>query len=878
MAEATSPAHETLIKNLVKEKHKDCFRRLGAGAGIAAKLSSDAQRGIRGDDADVRRRKEAFGDNAYPKPKPKTFLGHFLDAISDIFLVALLVCAAVSTGFGIKEHGLKDGWYDGVGIFLAVFLVSSVSAARCYSQAKQADKLARESANIAVTVVRAGRRQDAPMLEVLVGDVVILKIGDTVPADGVFLEGYGLQVNESGMTGDPAGIDVDAENNPFLAAGAKVMHGRGRMLVTAVGTDTVLGELMNAGENAADDPVPLQERLERLTTTIGNIGVAVSLVSFTLLAARHLTGSGTGKAPPLLEKGVPLAVTLMVTFSMRRVVKENAMVHRLSVLETMGSVTAICADKTGTLTLNQMEVTEFWVGTRRPGAATAIAGGIVTLLRQGAGLNTTGSVYCPDNVSPPEISGSPTEKALLSWAVTYLGMDAATFKNSGKVLHLEVFDSAKEHSRAKTMDNTTGALVVHYKGAAEVVLANCSMYVDMHGASRELGVEHMKKIDKVINDMAVGGLHCMAFAYKPIEDEGVGLTLLGLVGLKDRCRADVKCAIEACRKAGVGVKMVTTDNPLMARAIAMECGILSSNDPDGIVIAGHVRVPGHADGPAARDGGQNPRRGELTAPGQDAAGEAAEAEGARGGRHNRRRRQRRAGPEGGGCGSNHEHQGHRSRRQGHHHPQRQIPHGSDGHAVGTLRLQQLPELHPVQPHHQRCCPRRQLGLHGHDGQHFADHRAPLVANLVIGTMSALALAVDRPADAVMERPPIARTAPLISNAMWRNLAAQVAFQIAVLLALQYLGRAVFGTDDKANGTMIFNVFVLCQLFNEFNVRGMERKNVLAGVLGKNNMFLAVVTGTLVLQVMTVEALTKFAGTERLSLGQWGVCVAIAAHW
>jgi Ca2+-transporting ATPase len=113
--------------------------------------------------------------------------------------------------------------------------------------------------------------------------------------------------------------------------------------------------------------------------------------------------------------------------------------------------------------------------------------------------------------------------------------------------------------------------------------------------------------------------------------------------------------------------------------------------------------------------------------------------------------------------------------------------------------------------------------------------------------------------------------------MWRNLAAQVAFQIAVLLALQYLGRAVFGTDDKANGTMIFNVFVLCQLFNEFNVRDMERKNVLAGVLGKNNkMFLVVVAATLVLQVLTVEALTKFAGTERLSLGQWGVCVAIAA--
>jgi Ca2+-transporting ATPase len=567
----------------------------------------------------------------------------------------------------------------------------------------------------------------------------------------------------------------------------------------------------------------------------------------------------------------------MVTFSMRRVVKENAMVHRLSALETMGSVTAICADKTGTLTLNQMEVTDFWVGTHRPGAATAISGGIVTLLRQGAGLNTTGSVYWPDNVSPPEISGSPTEKALLSWAVTDLGMDATTFKNSDKVVHLEVFDSARrEHSRAKTMDSTTGALVVHYKGAAEVVLPSCSMYVDMHGELRELGVGHLKKLDKVINYMAVSGLHCMALAYKPVDDEGVGLTLLGLLGLKDRCRPDVKFAVEACRRAGVGVKMVTTDNPLMARAIAMECGILSSNDPDGIVIAGHeframsmVRQLEMVDKIRVVASSRPldklllvkrlKQKGHVvavtTGAGADDAPALKEADVVL----------------------------------------TMSIKGTDLATKDTIILND--KFHTV-------VTAMRLGRCVYSNfQNFIQfnltiNAAALVvnlvstattgntslttvhllwANLVIGTMSALALAVDKPADAVMERPPIARTAPLISNAMWRNLAAQVAFQIAVLMALQYLGRAVFGTDDKANGTMIFNVFVLCQVFNEFNVRDMERKNVLAGVLGKNNkMFLVVVAATLVLQVLTVEALTKFAGTERLSLGQWGVCVAIAA--
>ena len=151
----------------------------------------------------------------------------------------------------------------------------------------------------------------------------------------------------------------------------------------------------------------------------------------------------------------------------------------------------------------------------------------------------------------------------------------------------------------------------------------------------------------------------------------------------------------------------------------------------------------------------------------------------------------------------------------------------------------------------------------------------LWVNLIVNIMAALALATDTPTRALMVRPPIGRTAPLISNAMWRNLAAQAVFQIAALLALQYQGRDVFSTDEKANDTMIFNAFVLCQVFNEFNAREIEKKNVFAGVL-KNRMFLVIIAMTLVLQVVMVEVVTRFVGTKRLGLGQWGVCLAIAA--
>ncbi|KAM0890154.1 hypothetical protein ACQ4PT_027228 [Festuca glaucescens] len=903
-------ADDDSFKGLVKDKRDDCFRRQGGGAGIAAALASGAERGIRGDDGDVRRRRQAFGENTYPRPKPKSFLAHVWDALGDVFLIVLLVCAAVSLGFGIKEHGLKDGWYDGVSIFLAVFLVAAVSAISNHGQAKRFHKLASESGNIAVTVVRAARRQEVSIFEIVVGDVVVLKIGDSVPADGVFLEGHGLQVDESSMTGEPHPVEIDAEKSPFLTAGVKIIDGYGRMLVTAVGTDTLWGEMMSSITKETTQPTPLQERLERLTSSIGKIGVAVAVLVFTVLTARHFTGSTKDdQGKPLFDKahvtfdkvfsalvaifqqavtiivvaipeGLPLAVTLTLAFSMKRMVKENALVRRLSACETMGSVTAICTDKTGTLTLNQMKVTEFWVGTEQPRAATAVAGTVVSLLCQGAGINTTGSVYKPDNVSPPEISGSPTEKALLSWAVADLGMDANELKRSCKVLHVEAFNSDKKRSGVMIRDNATGSVIAHWKGAAEMVLANCSMYVDTDGATHELGVEQRKNLEKVINDMAVGSLRCIAFAYKQLDSEQAkiddeGLTLLGFVGLKDPCRPEVKAAIEACTKAGVAVKMVTGDNILTARAIAKECGIISSNDPNGIVIEGHeframspeqqleivdnIRVmarslpmdklvlvqrlkqKGHVvavtgdgtnDAPALKEADVGLSMGVQ---GTEVAKESSDI----------------------------------------------IILNDNFDTVVTATRWGRCVFNNIQKFIQFQLTVNVAALVINFVSAITTGKMPLTTvqllwvNLIMDTMGALALATDTPTKTLMDRPPIGRTAPLISNAMWRNLMAQALFQIAVLLALQYRGRHVFGTDDKTNGTMIFNAFVLCQVFNEFNAREIEKKNVFAGVL-KNRMFLAIIAVTLALQVLMVEVLTRFAGTKRLGLGQWGVCLAIAA--
>ena len=907
-AEFSVAADDEGFRHLVKDKRHDCFRRLGGAAGIASALASGAETGIRGDDGDVRRRREAFGGNTYPRRKPKGFWTHVWDALSDVFLLVLLVCAAVSLGFGIKEHGLRDGWYDGVSIFLAVFLVAAVSAVSNHGQARRFDRLANESDNIAVNVVRGGRRQEFSIFDVVVGDVVVLNIGDVVPADGVFLQGHALQVDESSMTGEPHPVDVDADKSPFLASGVKVIDGYGHMVVTAVGTDTAWGEMMGSITREKTEPTPLQERLERLTSSIGKVGIAVAVLVFAVLTARHFTGSTRDEqGKPTFDRqhvtfnsvftalvgifqqaitiivvaipeGLPLAVTLTLAFSMKRMVKEHALVRTLSACETMGSVTAICTDKTGTLTLNQMKVTEFWVGTDRPKAA--VAGAVVSLLRQGAGLNTTGSVYKPDNASPPEISGSPTEKALLSWAVADLGMDADALKRSCKVLHVEAFNSDKKRSGVMIRDNATGEVIAHWKGAAEMVLASCSAYVGSDGAARELDAGKRRKLEEIISEMAAASLRCIAFAYKQVDGEhskidDEGLTLLGFVGLKDPCRPEVRTAIEACTKAGVAVKMVTGDNVLTARAIAMECGIISNSDRDAIVIEGQeframspeeqlemvdrIRVmarslpmdklvlvqrlkqKGHVvavtgdgtnDAPALKEADVGLSMGIQ---GTEVAKESSDI----------------------------------------------VIMNDNFDTVVTATRWGRCVFNNIQKFIQFQLTVNVAALIINFVSAVTSGKMPLSTvqllwvNLIMDTMGALALATDTPTKALMRRPPIGRTAPLISNAMWRNLAAQAAFQVAVLLALQYRGREIFGVGDKANGTMIFNAFVLCQVFNEFNAREIERRNVFAGVL-RNKMFLGIIAVTIAMQVIMVELLTRFAGTQRLGLGQWGVCVAIAA--
>ncbi|KAA8537016.1 hypothetical protein F0562_029494 [Nyssa sinensis] len=895
------------LTKMVKEKNFNIFRDLGGVEGIVIALETDVDNGIcSDDDDDVKRRREAFGSNTYHKPPPKGFLYFMLESLKDPTIIILLICATLSLGFGIKENGIKEGWYDGTSILFAVFLVIVVSVVTNFRQSRQFDDLSKVSNNIQVNVIRNGRLYQISIFDIVVGDVVNLKIGDQIPADGLFLDGHSLEVDESSMTGESDHIEVYA-SNPFLFSGAKIANGYGRMVVTSVGMSTLWGEMMSSISNEIKEQTPLQSRLNKLTSSIGKVGLATALLVLLALLIRYFTGhskdengnrefnAGKTKFDDVMNamvrfiaaavtivvvaipEGLPLAVTLTLAYSMKRMMADHAMVRKLSACETMGSATAICTDKTDNITSDPMDV---------------MAPNIIELLHQGVSQNTTASVYKATRGSEPELSGSPTEKAIILWALEELDMDIGTLKQKYVIVHVETFNSEKKRSGVLIKSRSDNTFHVHWKGAAEIILAMCSSYCNKYGIIEPLDDDKRNKFLEIIESMAAEALRCIAFAHKKIArpefdyiDDGKSpvklneddLTFLGVVGIKDPCRPGVKDAVKVCRDAGVNIKMITGDNIFTAKAIAMECGILKSDQSinncqvvegkafrelsdqermdrvdnirimarssplDKLLMVRCLKEKGHVvavtgdgtnDAPALKEADVGLSMGIQ---GTEVAKESSDI----------------------------------------------VILDDNFTSVVTVLKWGRCVYNNIQKFIQFQLTVNVAALVINFIAACSAGEVPLTAvqllwvNLIMDTLGALALATERPTDELMRRPPIGRTEPLVTNVMWRNLTFQALYQIAILLALQFKGRSIFKVSETVKNTLIFNTFVLCQVFNEFNARRLERKNVFTGIL-RNQLFLSIVAITIVLQVAMVEFLQKFANTERLNWLQWIICLVLAA--
>ncbi|KAK2422967.1 calcium-transporting ATPase 8, plasma membrane-type [Trifolium repens] len=688
---------------------------------------------------------KVFGSNTYKKTPSKSLFHFIVEAFKDVTILILLVCATLSLAFGIKEHGIKEGWYDGGSIFLVVFIVISMSSISNFKQNKQYDKLSQVSNDIQIDLVRSGRRQKVSIFDIVVGDVVCLKIGDQVPADGLFVDGHSLRVDELSMTG------TQTDN------GVKEFNGR----------KTSFDDVMNA-----------------------IIGIIVDAVTIVVVA---------------IPEGLPLAVTLTLVYSMKKMMADQAMVRKLSACETMESATIICTDKTGTLTLNQMKVTKFWLGLEplENDAYSNVDLFVLQLIKEGVAHNTTGGVHESklDSDSKFEFSGSPTEKAILSWAVLELNMDMENLIKSCSIIQVETFNSKKKRSSVllrRNVDNKVGA---HCKGAAEMVLRMYSRYYDGYGNVKDIDNETMSKFESIIQGMAASSLRCIALAYAEVSEEDLrgegdnnkivvkdnGLTLIGLIGIKDPCRSGVKTAVEACQHAGVNVKMITGDNVFTAKAIAFECGILRPDqDTDETVVEGEQF---HNFSPEER----LEKVGKISV---------------------------------------------------------------------MARSSPFDKLLMVQ-----C-----LKQKGH-----------VVAVTGDGTNDAPAL---KEADIGLSMGIQVNVAALVINFVTAVSAGEVPLTAVQLLwvnlIMDTLGALALATEKPTKELMdqkpveeSFVTSFVPNMFNEFNARKLEKKNVFEGIF-KSKLFLGIVGVTLVLQVVMVEFLKKFADTERLNWREWIICIGFGA--
>lgn len=585
--------------------------------GIAKKLSVSLENGLPSNE--VSGRQKVYGENKFIEKPPRPFWMFVWDAMQDLTLIMLIVCAVISVGVGIATEGWPKGMYDGIGIILCILLVVMVTAVSDYKQSLQFRDLDKEKRNVAVQVTRDGSRKKVSIYELVVGDVVNLSIGDQVPADGLFISGYSLYIDESSLSGESEPVNIE-KGRPFLLSGTKVQEGSGKILVTSVGMRTEWGRLMVTLSEGGEDETPLQVKLNGVATVIGKIGLVFAVLTFLVLTARYLTVKameghiGDWSIRDVLNllnffavavtilvvavpEGLPLAVTLSLAFAMKKLMNDRALIRHLSACETMGSASCICTDKTGTLTTNHMVVTKTWicgeekrVDSRKPESLlpSATSEKVKKALIDALFLNTAADVV-NGKEGKTEILGSPTETALLEFGLL-LHRDFKGRRLESKTIKVEPFNSNKKRMSVLVAfpDGSARAFI---KGASEIILSMCDKMVVKDGESVEISEEQRKNITDAINTFACEALRTLCLAYKEVEassssDASIpeeGYTLVALVGIKDPLRPGVKEAVAICLAAGITVRMVTGDNINTAKAIAKECGILTS---DGIAIEG----------------------------------------------------------------------------------------------------------------------------------------------------------------------------------------------------------------------------------------------------------------------------------------------------
>ncbi|XP_047390460.1 plasma membrane calcium-transporting ATPase 2 isoform X2 [Sciurus carolinensis] len=995
---------------------------------ICRRLKTSPVEGLPGTAPDLEKRKQIFGQNFIPPKKPKTFLQLVWEALQDVTLIILEIAAIISLGLsfyhppgesnegcataqgGAEDEGEAEaGWIEGAAILLSVICVVLVTAFNDWSKEKQFRGLqSRIEQEQKFTVVRAGQVVQIPVAEIVVGDIAQIKYGDLLPADGLFIQGNDLKIDESSLTGESDQVRKSVDKDPMLLSGTHVMEGSGRMVVTAVGVNsqtgiifTLLGAggeeeekkdkkgvkkgdglqlpgkmqdgnvdssqskakqqdgaaamemqpLKSAEGGDADDKKKanmhkkeksvLQGKLTKLAVQIGKAGLVMSAITVIILVLYFTVDTFVVNKKPWLPEctpvyvqyfvkffiigvtvlvvavpeGLPLAVTISLAYSVKKMMKDNNLVRHLDACETMGNATAICSDKTGTLTTNRMTVVQAYVGDvhyKEIPDPSSINAKTMELLVNAIAINSayTTKILPPEKEGAlPRQVGNKTECGLLGFVLD-LKQDYEPVRSQmpeEKLYKVYTFNSVRK-SMSTVIKMPDESFRMYSKGASEIVLKKCCKILNGAGEPRVFRPrDRDEMVKKVIEPMACDGLRTICVAYRDFpsspepdwdneNDILNDLTCICVVGIEDPVRPEVPEAIRKCQRAGITVRMVTGDNINTARAIAIKCGIIHPGE-DFLCLEGkefNRRIRNE--------------KGEIEQERIDKIWP-------------KLRVLARSSP-------TDKHTLVKGIIDSTHTEQRQVvavtgDGTNDGPALkkadvgfamgiaGTDVAKEASDIILTDDNFSSIVKAVMWGRNVYDSiSKFLQFQltvnvvavivaftgacitqdSPLKAvqmlwvNLIMDTFASLALATEPPTETLLLRKPYGRNKPLISRTMMKNILGHAVYQLTLIFTLLFVGEKMFQIDSGRNAplhsppsehyTIIFNTFVMMQLFNEINARKIHgERNVFDGIF-RNPIFCTIVLGTFAIQIVIVQFGGKPFSCSPLQLDQWMWCIFI----
>ena len=560
-------------------------------------------------DKEVLESREKNGINLLTPPKRPSLFKLYLEKFEDPVVRVLLVAAFFSLIISIIENEYAET----IGIIAAILLATGIGFFFEYDANKKFDLLNTVNEETLIKVIRNGRVQEVPRKDIVVGDIVILETGEEIPADGELLEAVSLQINESNLTGEPVvnktTVEADFDEEATYASnmvmrGTTVVDGHGTMRVLHVGDATEIGKVARQSTEQNLEPTPLNIQLTKLANLIGKIGFTIAGLAFAIFFIKDVllhydfsSLNGWEDWLPVLEstlkyfmmavtlivvavpEGLPMSVTLSLALNMRRMLSTNNLVRKMHACETMGAITVICTDKTGTLTQNQMQVYEpnfYGLKDNKRLADDDISG----LIAEGISVNSTAFLEEAAKGEKPKGVGNPTEVALLLW-LNGQGRDYLKLRESAPIVDQLTFSTERKFMATLVESPLIGKKVLYVKGAPEIVLGKCKEVV-LEGRRIDT-VEYRSTIEAQLLGYQNMAMRTLGLAFKIVDENEPNdctalvsandLYFLGIVAISDPIRPDVPAAVNKCLSAGIGIKIVTGDTPGTATEIARQIGL-----------------------------------------------------------------------------------------------------------------------------------------------------------------------------------------------------------------------------------------------------------------------------------------------------------------